>query len=92
MALKEGDKVNFQTLLQAAKNGDLVLVESKRLSNGEYVALLAAVYQEQPGGEFVIVPFAELVTGNPYELYEDPSKFERVGPLEWSPRKKKPLL
>lgn len=87
MALREGDKHNFQTLLRAAANGDLALVESRRISNGEYVALLAAVFQEQPGGEVTIVPLGEMVGGDPYELYEDPTKYERVSPKDWSPRK-----
>jgi hypothetical protein len=85
MALREGDLANFRTLLRAAKNGDLALVESRRKSNGEYVALIAAVSQE--GEEFIVGPLGEMVAGNPYELYEDPSRFG--GPKEWSPRKPK---
>lgn len=88
MALLEGDRANFETLMRAVRSGHLALVESKRTSDGSYVALLAAVHQESPGGDFVITPFAEMARGNPYELYEDPSdpKFGRVGPKDWNPR------
>lgn len=87
MALQEGDKANFETLLKAAKKGHLALVQSKRVSDGSYVALLAAVYREHPGGEFIIVPLGEMAAGNPYELYEDPSKGEIYKrKQDWSPR------
>jgi hypothetical protein len=86
MALQEGDRKNFNTLLKAAKNGDLALVESRRNSDGQYVALIAMVYQE-PSGEYVIVPVGEMVAGDPFQLYADPSNFG--GPHEWSPREKK---
>ena len=86
MALQQGDKANFETLLKAAKNGDLTLVQSKRVSDGSYVALLAAVYQEHPGGEFVIVPLGEMAAGNPYELYEDPSAGEMYKRKRWTPK------
>jgi len=90
MALREGDKHNFQTLLRAAGNRDIILIESRRKSDGRYVALLAATYQEPgPGGQFVIVPLGEMVDGDPYELYEDPMQYERLSPKDWSPRKGK---
>jgi hypothetical protein len=86
MALQEVDRKNFNTMLKAAKNGHLALVESRRNSDGSYVALIAMVYQE-PSGEYVIVPVGEMVAGNPFELYQNPEHFG--GPHEWSPREKK---
>lgn len=86
MALQDGDRKNFKTLLKAAKNGDLGLIESRRNSDGQYVALIAVIYQE-PSGEYVIIPVGEMVADNPMTLYADPSNFG--GPHEWSPRDKK---
>jgi Family of unknown function (DUF6117) len=70
MALQEGDKANFQTLLRAAKAGNLTLVESKDAETGEYRAVLAAVAFD--GKEYNITPFGHLCTGNPFEQYVDP--------------------
>lgn len=70
MGLREGDKANFQTLLQAAKNGDLALIESKDAYTHEYRAVLAAVAFD--GKEYTITPFGHLCTHNPYEQYIDP--------------------
>lgn len=86
MALQKGDRKNFDTMLKAAKNGHLALVESRRNSDQSYVALIAMVYQE-PSGEYVIVPVGEMVSGDPFVLYANPDNFG--GPHEWSPREKK---
>lgn len=82
MALRESDKANFETLLRAARNGDLVLVETKRQSNGEYVALIVAI--EQEGETFGMTPLAEMIDGNPFELYKDPTRLED-DPHFWKP-------
>ena len=88
MALREGDKANFESVLRAARRGDLALVESKRVRDGSYVALIAAIVMDQHGS-FVVTPFAELPDGNPYELYEDPATFDSFRKQDWSPRRKK---
>lgn len=72
MALKPGDKTNFETLLQAAKNGDLALIESADAETGEYRAVLCAVGWQD--GEYIMTPFGHLCTGNPWEQYKDPVK------------------
>lgn len=82
MALRESDKENFETLLRAARNGDLALVETKRQSNGEYVALIVAMERER--GTFRMTPLAEMVGGDPFELYKDPSTLED-DPHFWKP-------
>ena len=88
MALRVGDKANFETLLRAARHGNLALVESRRVRDGSYVALLAAITMDQ-AGSFVVTPFAELPDGNPFELYEDPTAFESFKKQDWSPRTKR---
>lgn len=72
MALRKGDTANFQTLLRAAKDGNLALIESKDAKTGEYRAVLAAVAWD--GKEYHVTPFGHLATGNPYEDYTDPTQ------------------
>jgi len=85
MALRPADRENFQTMLRAAENGDLAIIETRRRSDGSYVAMIAAVYQEVPGGEFIIVPFGEMAADDPYEIYEPPAGKPPFGRKRWHP-------
>lgn len=71
MALKEGDKANFRTLLRAARGNHLAVLETTRKADGSYVALLCAVVWN--GTDYEITPFAEMLPGDPFEIYTDPS-------------------
>ena len=64
-------KDNFDTLKLAAENEDLALVECQRVSDGETVVMLCAIGYED--GEYGITPFAEMVNGNPFEMYRPPA-------------------
>lgn len=66
MALNEIDKANFQTLLDAARNGDLALRECTR--DGEYRAVICAVNTD--GETYDFIPLGEMVNGDPYEIYQ----------------------
>lgn len=70
--LTEGHRANFETLQRAAENGDLALASSRRIVDGVAVALVCAV-QRYDDGSVSLTPLAEMVNGNPYELYEDPT-------------------
>ena len=72
MALRENDQANFQTLLRAALNGDLALVQCKDALTGEYRAVIAIVTFNKENEEYEIIPFGHLATGNPYEQYVAP--------------------
>ena len=72
MAIPEGYRTNFNTLLQAAETRDLALMECRRRSDGATVFLVCAVGEEETG-EFVFSPFAQMIDGNPYELYDPPN-------------------
>lgn len=74
MALNHHDRANFTTLRIAAAQGQLALIES-RDAQWRYVALVCAL-QENPDGTITPVPFAEMVRGNPFELYADPTAGE----------------
>lgn len=68
--LREHDRSNFDTLARAFDNRQVALVEVRRRSDGEAVAAVCSVGQE--GGDFIITPFAVMVEGNPFELFDPP--------------------
>ena len=70
--LRKGDRTNFQTMLCAADNGALALVSAIRKADQQPVALVCAM-QTNPDDTITPVPFAVMVEGNPFELYEDPT-------------------
>ena len=70
--LTDGYKANFETLQKAAINDDLALVSAIRKSDQQPVALLCAVNFD--GEEYELVPIAQMIEGDPYELYEDPTE------------------
>ena len=75
MALKPGDRHNFQTLLNAFQRGDIALIESTDAKTGEYRAVICAISVDGRTGEHLVTPFGNLATGNPYEEYTDPTKY-----------------
>ena len=72
MALNEAYRNNFNTLQQAFENGDVCLMECTDKQTGEMVPTICAV--ELHGDEYVMVPFAKLFTGNPYEELDPPGE------------------
>lgn len=70
-ALLPGYEANFETLKKAAANDDLLLISAIRKADRQPVALVAALSND--GKELSIVPFAVMVEGNPYDLFEDPT-------------------
>ena len=65
MALGKGDKRNFETILNAASNGDLALLECADAKSGEQRSVICAINRD--GMDFKFVPLAVLFTGNPYD-------------------------
>jgi len=72
-ALAKGYKHNFEQLCKAHEEGVLALVSARRKDTGEARALVAAVFTDE-NSEFRVVPFAEMIPEDPYEIYEDPTK------------------
>jgi len=77
MALKNGDRANFETLKRACANGDLALLECKDKATGEYRAVICAVNRDDDG-TVMMVPFGHLATDNPFEAYEPPEELQPV--------------
>ena len=70
--LLPGWVANFETMKRAHNEGALALVSATRASNGEAVALVCAM-EILSNGDRRPIPFAEMVMGNPFELYNDPT-------------------
>ena len=77
MALCAGDKSNFATLKRAAVDDNLILMDCRRKADGAKVALICAVNQEH--GEYVMVPLAVMIEGDPYELFDPPDSNSPTG-------------
>ena len=71
--LRKGDKANFSTLQSAWNDGRVALLSSVDLKTGEKVALICAMGQDDDG-MICPVPFAVMVTENPFERYADPTQ------------------
>jgi hypothetical protein len=78
MALLDGERANYQTLLRASDNGDLALIECTERATGRRVAVLAAIAFN--GDEYVITPLARLFDSNPYEDLDPPSEQPKPSP------------
>jgi len=71
MPLNEAEKANFETLQGAFEDGNVALLETTRIDDGSRAVLLCAIgYVDE---EYLFTPFAEMVDGNPYEIYTPPA-------------------
>jgi hypothetical protein len=75
MTIPEYARANFQTLVKAAKAGDLALMECTEVGSGEtrYVICAVARADDQFGGDYVMTPFGHLAPGNPFDAYIQPA-------------------
>ena len=69
--IQEGYKLNFETLKQAAANGDLALVECAD-HEGRPVITICAIYLDAEG-MYNTVPLAKMFDGDPYEELNPPA-------------------
>jgi hypothetical protein len=70
MAIPDYLRTNFQTLLRAAGDGNLALMECQDAQTGEPRFVICAVGRN--GADYVMTPFGHLVEGNPYDAYVPP--------------------
>lgn len=71
MAIPDYARANFQTLLRAARDDNLALMECTAVESGETRYVICAVGRDN--GDYVMTPFGHLTPGNPYEAYIPPS-------------------
>ena len=72
MSIPDHARTNFQTLLRAAADGNLALMECNDAVTGEPRYVICAVGRD--GTDFVFAPFDHLADGNPYDAYLPPSE------------------
>ena len=72
MSIPHHARANFQTLLRAAADGNLALMECNDAVTGEPRYVICAVRRD--GTDFVFAPFGHLADGNPYDTYLPPSE------------------
>ena len=65
MTLAIRHQTNLDTIIRAAANRDLAVVECQDKFSHEPVPVMAAVYLDA-SGEYVITGLARMFTGNPY--------------------------
>ncbi len=78
MAIPEAYIRNFQTMLRAAEQGDLALLECADAVTGAPRYVLCAVSLQ--GSDYVMTPFGHLHDGNPYEAYVPPGGSRLAAP------------
>ena len=71
MTIPDHARENFETLLRAAADGNLALMECADALTGEPRYIICAVGRD--GAEFVFTPFGHLADGNPFDAYRPPS-------------------
>lgn len=71
MAIPDAYVRNFRTLLRAAEQGDLALMECADAQTGEPRYVLCAVGRE--GSAYLMTPFGHLHDGNPFDAYVPPT-------------------
>ena len=72
MALTESAIANFNTMLKAAGDDNLALLECYDAVTGEVVPTVCAVSYDRKTKEYIFTPFAKLFTGNPYDEVNPP--------------------
>ena len=71
MTIPDHARANFETLLRAAAEGNLALMECADALTGEPRYVMCTVGRD--GAEFVFTPFGHLADGNPFDVYLPPS-------------------
>jgi hypothetical protein len=71
MAIPEPFRRNFDTLLRAAEQGDLALLECTDAATVHPRYVICAVGFD--GSEYLVTPLGHLHEGNPYEAYVPPT-------------------
>jgi hypothetical protein len=72
MSIPDHISTNFDTLLRAASDGSLALMECTDAVTGEPRYVICAVGHE--GTDYVFMPFGHLTDGNPYDTYLPPAE------------------
>ncbi len=80
MAIPDPVRANFNTLLRAAGDGNLALMECLDAATREVRYVLCSVGRDR--GDYVFTPFGHLADGNPYDAYLPPDPDDPAGFIE----------
>ena len=69
--LKNHDRTNFSTLAGALDSGHVALVEVQCIADGAVIGAICTVGHND--GLFELTPFATMVEGNPFDLFNPPN-------------------
>ena len=72
MSIPDYISKNFDTLLRAASDGNLALMECADAITGEPRYVICAIGGE--GTAYLFTPFGHLADGNPYDAYLPPAE------------------
>lgn len=67
MVIPKGHKINFETLKEAFKNGDVALLSCTDNTTGEQVSAICALNRSSETKEVEFVPFAIMKLAAPYD-------------------------
>jgi len=70
MAIPDHARTNFKTLLRAAGDGNLALMECQDAATGNLRYVICAVGRDRT--DYLFTPFGHLADGNPYDAYLPP--------------------
>ena len=76
MSISDHARENFETLLRAAADGNLALLECADTATGETRYVICAVGRDD--GDYVFTPFGHLADGDPYEAYTPPNSGDGI--------------
>lgn len=76
MSIPDHARENFETLLRAAADGNLALLECADTATGETRYVICAVSRDD--GDYVFTPFGHLADGDPYEAYTPPNSGDGI--------------
>lgn len=77
MSIPDHARTNFETLLRAASDGNLALIECLDIATAEPRYVICAVGRD--GSDYVFTPFGHLADGNPYDAYLPPDPADPAG-------------
>lgn len=77
MAIPDYARTNFNTLLRAAGDGKLALMECLDATSGERRYVVCALGRD--GSDITMTPFGHLADGDPYDAYLPPDPENPAG-------------
>lgn len=75
MKTEKNLRQNLETIIRAAENGQLAVLECTEKATGKTVSVLVAIHLD--GQEYVITPFAKMFDGNPYDEVNPPDPMRK---------------